>query len=288
MREIPNQPSLTPGHPLVMCSHEEVLIDDVVRLASLELLFVNGFGDVVGEWRSEFNTSPSASSTPRFSQLAQFIAGLIANRAFVGHHVEAPLRVLAREFELASTPQPQFEIIDTLDLARQLLPALTSYSLDALCNRLKIQAPTKVQALWQLLCHLQALDPQDLTPELQLVAAPTPTKSASATLASVSVCISGFLPHADEAHLQAVLVDHGATVTEAPTASTNVVVLGLGFNPALAAFALSLNTPLLGIEWFDLLCQSPEQALQHAKASIPSSMAVTEPSFHRDQERQES
>ncbi len=271
---------------LVVCAFDTIVVADVERLSKLELLFIDGYGDVVGEWATEFNLQPLPTSLPRFAELAHFISGILANRAFVSHHVEGPLRVIAREFDLASAPMPEFEIIDTLDLARRLLPGLSSYSIDALQSRMAITAPTAVQGVWQLLCHLQSLDPDDSIAELRLVAAPSPVRSSTDLLAGRVICVSGALPHLNTAELQARLRDCGATVLESPTSECELVVLGLGYNAALAAFALSLNLPLLGIEWFELLCRDPHDAMARAGFHLPRSISSSEPSFQRHNERQ--
>jgi NAD-dependent DNA ligase len=280
MREIPNQPSRELGAQLVVCATYTELVGDVARLKRLELLFVDGWGEVLGEWSSEFNTAAdlSTSPLPRFGSLAHFVLGLLQNRVLVGHHVEDSLRVLHREFSACSLEMPEVLFIDTMDLSRQLVPGLGSYTLEALCRRFRVVAPTRAASVWHLLCHLQALDPQDRTPELQLVAAPSPPVVVDPTLEGLTVCLSGFLPHVSQEQLLQRLRAHNATVHESPTPHTDLVVLALGYNPALAAYALSLQIPLLGVEWFDLLCQDPVAARAYAHTTLPKSVSATEPS----------
>jgi hypothetical protein len=278
MRAIPNQPSNELGAPLVVCATDLDVQHAVPRLSRIELLFVDGWGEVLGEWSAEFDTSlTSDPSRPRFSSLAHFVLGLIQNRVLVGHHVEESLRALHRELTICSLEMPEVSFIDTMDLARQLVPGNGSYALGALCQRFHVTAGTTAARIWQLLCHLQALDPHDITPELRLVAAPTPAIVLDPTLAGLQVCVSGFLPHMTQSQLTERLLAHGAVVHESPTPHTDLVVLSLGYSPALAAYAISLGVPLLGVEWFDLLCQDPATARSYASLQLPRSVSATEP-----------
>lgn len=276
MRSIPNQPSNELGAPLTVCHVDSRVEEGIERISKIELVLVNGFGEVVGEWSSSFDPAESHAATP-FAALGDFVLGLLQNRVLVSHHVESALRLLDREFTLAAIEMPELKFLDTMDLSRQILPALTSYGLDALASRMGINATSPANRIWQLLCHLQALDPQDLTAGLELVAAPTPSPVSLSTLENLTVCVSGFLPHRSQEQLLAQVSSHGGTALAAPNPSTDLVVLGLGYNPALAAFAISLGLPLLGIEWFDLLCQDPHAAMLRAGSMIPRSMAATEP-----------
>ncbi len=283
VRSIPNQPSNELGAQLTVCHTESCVQDGVVRLTHITFVLVNGYGDVAGEWSHSF--VPSSSTTipdsPAdghvFAELADFMRGLIQNRVFVSHHVEAELRLLDREFTIAGMSMPQVRAIDTMDIAQEILPALPSYALDSLANRFGISANSGAERIWQLLCHLQALDPLDLTHDLEIVAAPSPPEVLHTTLEGLTVCVSGFLPHLSQEKLLAQVEAHGGAAVSSPNPETDIVVLGLGYNPALAAFAISLNRPLLGIEWFDLLCQDPPAAQLRAGSGIPRSMAATEP-----------
>jgi hypothetical protein len=253
------------------------LIDGELRVSGISVLFTDGFGEVVGEWGTKLRTDADlahGAAAPTFSDIGWFLAGALQNRVFVSHDVETPLQVLAAEFARARITQPQFSVIDTRDLAQRLLPGLRSYSLDALCAYFSVDSQTSPPArLWALLSHLQALDPHDLTPELRLVAAPTPTSPApSLTLEHRQIVISGMLPHRSEEAMIQELRDRGAHVSTIPGPGTDFVLLALNYDSSVAQAAITSGVPFLGVEWYPTLLTDPEYALQHLQFDPPRSV----------------
>jgi hypothetical protein len=277
VRHIPNQPSQLPGSPLVLSHCDMEFIDGELRVSGISILFTDGFGEVVGEWGTKLRTEAALTvdtTSPTFSDIGWFLAGALQNRVFVSHDVETPLQVLAAEFARARITQPQFSVIDTRDLAQRLVPGLRSYSLDALCAYFSVDSQSSLPArLWALLSHLQALDPHDLTPELRLVAAPTPpTPAPSLTLEHRQIVISGMLPHRSEEAMVQELKDRGANVSANPGPGSDFVLLALNYDPVVAQAAIASGVPFLGVEWYPTLLTDPEYALQHLQFDTPRSV----------------
>lgn len=277
---------MLPGSPLVLAHCDVEFQEGELRASGISVLFTDGFGEVVGEWGTKLSPSPASSQAaphPTFSDVGWFLAGALQNRVFVSHDVETPLQVLAAEFTRARITQPHFSVIDTRDLAQRLVPGLRSYALDALCAYFNIDEPTVPARLWALLSHLQALDPHDLTPELRLVAAPTPVSPAPATtLDRRQIVVSGMLPHRSEDAMHQELEERGATVSRAVSPGADFVLLALNYNPEVAQAAVAAGTPFLGVEWYPTLLTDPEYALQHLQFEIPRSVTPhTGSSFKR-------
>jgi NAD-dependent DNA ligase len=133
-----------------------------------------------------------------------------------------------------------------------------------------------------LLSHLQALDPLDAISALKQVAAPSPEPVVSNVLAHRKIAVSGMLPHATQAEIEAQLSACGALVVTAIEPGCDVVLLGLNYDPQIANAALASGLAFIGVEWLPTLLKDPSAALRHAQFNVPRSvLPTTEPSFKR-------
>ena len=286
MRTIPNQPSQTPGIPLVLADFAIESTDAGLRLSAIHVLFADGFGNTQGEWGTALRLD-DAGLNPSFADIGSFLNGMLQHRVFVSHHVETQLQVLSQEFSRTGISQASFEVIDTNDLAQRLVPGLRDYSLAAMCDHFNIEdhpdeAFNTPRQLWSLLAHLQALDPTDRTPELQMVAVASPPVVTSSTLANRKILMSGMLPHLSQDEITAQLVACNAEVVSTVEPGCDFVLLGLNYDQCLADDALAAGLAFVGIEWLPTLLNDPAAALQYAQFSVPRSVVpTTVPTFQR-------
>lgn len=90
-------------------------------------------------------TSKMLIRAPRFHEIAKRILELTDGAVLVGHNVEFDYRMLRQEFGRLGYP---FEVqtLDTIPLAEKLIPGLTSYGLDRVCEELGIYRGQKHRA----------------------------------------------------------------------------------------------------------------------------------------------
>lgn len=114
-------------------------------------------------------TDAMVANSPRFEQIAGKLAGTLSGRVLVGHNIaNFDIRFLQAEFAAAGVSWQPGEQLDTLPLARRLLPSLGSHKLAVLCDTLGItnrrahRAEGDIRATWELLCALAAADVDDI------------------------------------------------------------------------------------------------------------------------------
>ncbi len=72
---------------------------------------------------------------PRFHEIAKRIIEITEDAVLVGHNVEFDYRMLRQEFGLLGYEYER-KTLDTIELARELIPGLPSYGLDKVCDEL--------------------------------------------------------------------------------------------------------------------------------------------------------
>lgn len=82
------------------------------------------------------------AGAPKFADLAQQIVAALRSAVFVAHNAPFDLEFLDAELRLAGITPPIFPVIDTLPLARRLMPMLPSHSLSALAQRVGAPPPS--------------------------------------------------------------------------------------------------------------------------------------------------
>jgi DNA polymerase-3 subunit epsilon len=78
------------------------------------------------------------NGAPRFSQVAEPLAGLLAGAVFVAHNARFDWAFLTAEFVRAGWPGPTAPRLCTMRLARRLLPELPRRNLDAVTAHLGV------------------------------------------------------------------------------------------------------------------------------------------------------
>lgn len=113
-------------------------------------------------------TDDMLRDAPRFAQIAGILRDALDGAVLVAHHAAFDVAFLHKEFALAGLPCPEPPVIDSLALARRLLP-LTSHSLANLCAHLGIErarahrAEDDARATWQAAWMLlEMADPNHL------------------------------------------------------------------------------------------------------------------------------
>ncbi len=99
---------------------------------------------------------------PTFDGIADELLSLLEGAVLVAHNASFDVAFLAHELQLIGYHLPVFPVLDTLILARQLLPRHRSHSLHALSKDLGLRSPTHraasdVQTLWGLFQYLERL-----------------------------------------------------------------------------------------------------------------------------------
>lgn len=82
-------------------------------------------------------TSKMLVRAPRFHEIAKRILELTEGAVLVGHNAEFDYRMLRQEFSRLGYPF-EMQTLDTIPLAEKLIPGLTSYGLDRVCEELGI------------------------------------------------------------------------------------------------------------------------------------------------------
>lgn len=82
---------------------------------------------------------------PRFHEIAKRILELTEGAVLVGHNAEFDYRMLRQEFGRLGYPF-ELQTLDTIPLAEKLIPGLTSYGLDRVCDELGIYRGQKHRA----------------------------------------------------------------------------------------------------------------------------------------------
>lgn len=82
---------------------------------------------------------------PRFHEIAKRILELTDGAVLVGHNVDFDYRMLRQEFGRLGYPF-ETQTLDTIPLAEKLVPGLTSYGLDRVCDELGIYRGQKHRA----------------------------------------------------------------------------------------------------------------------------------------------
>ena len=106
--------------------------DRVIEIAVVRL---DGDGEVVDTWETLLNpgrpvgpthvhglTAADVEHAPRFTEVAEHVAALLAGRVVVGHNVDFDLRFLENEFRLAQFPFRAPGRLCTQQLAKAHLP----------------------------------------------------------------------------------------------------------------------------------------------------------------------
>lgn len=114
-------------------------------------------------------TDEMVSTSPLFSTVASSLARELSGRLLVGHNIASfDVRFLKAEFSRCDVEWEPHSVLDTLKLARKLLPDLPSRKLEALCalagieNSQAHRAEGDVRATWELLLALAACDVDDI------------------------------------------------------------------------------------------------------------------------------
>lgn len=82
---------------------------------------------------------------PRFHEIAKRILELTEGAILVGHNAEFDYRMLRQEYSRLGYPF-EMQTLDTIPLAEKLIPGLTSYGLDRVCEELGIYRGQKHRA----------------------------------------------------------------------------------------------------------------------------------------------
>ncbi len=90
-------------------------------------------------------TSKMLVRAPRFHEIAKRILELTEGAVLVGHNAEFDYRMLRQEFGRLGYPL-ELQTLDTIPLAEKLIPGLTSYGLDRVCDELGIYRGQKHRA----------------------------------------------------------------------------------------------------------------------------------------------
>lgn len=99
---------------------------------------------------------------PIFDDIADQVVALLSGAVLVAHNADFDMGFLSGEFQFLGRSLPSLPVIDTLTLARQLLPGYVSHSLPSLSRVLRLPTPSHramsdVLALQGLFCHLVGL-----------------------------------------------------------------------------------------------------------------------------------
>lgn len=103
---------------------------DPERPLSAQSFSVNGIG------------AAELAGAPKFAELASRLRAALAGAAIVAHNAPFDLEFLQAELALAGHPPLLIPTIDTLPIARRLLPKRSSHSLGALASALGAQPPS--------------------------------------------------------------------------------------------------------------------------------------------------
>jgi len=127
-------------------------------------------------------TDEMVFTAPLFSAVASSLARELSERLLVGHNIASfDVRFLRAAFSSCGVEWEPHSVIDTLKLARKLLPDLPSRKLEALCalagieNSQAHRAEGDVRATWELLLTLGASDADDVL-DLRRLALPATLK----------------------------------------------------------------------------------------------------------------
>ncbi len=82
---------------------------------------------------------------PSFHEIARRIIELTKDTILVGHNVEFDYRMLRQEFDRLNYFYER-KTLDTISLTQNLIPSLSSYGLDKVCNELGIHRAKKHRA----------------------------------------------------------------------------------------------------------------------------------------------
>ncbi len=107
-------------------------------------------------------TAEMLRDAPTFDGIADELLALLEGAVLVAHNASFDVAFLGHELRLIGYQMPAFPVLDTLVLARQLLPRHHSHSLHALSKDLGLQCPTHraasdVLTLWGLFQYLERL-----------------------------------------------------------------------------------------------------------------------------------
>jgi DNA polymerase III epsilon subunit family exonuclease len=128
-------------------------------------------------------TDQMVATAPGFSRLAESLSNALEGRVLVGHNITTfDNKFLVEEFRRCGMEWQPGVVLDTLKLARTLLPGAPSRKLSALCELVGIvnaqhhRAEGDVRATWELLAALKHSDEDDVL-ELRAHALPTASRS---------------------------------------------------------------------------------------------------------------
>jgi DNA polymerase-3 subunit epsilon len=154
-------------------------IDD--RIIEIAIIIHNGY-EIKERWTSLINpqrnipyfitqltgiTNEIVASAPLFIDVIPQILKFTENKIFVAHNVHFDYNFIKAEFQRCGFTF-QCDKLCTVRLSRKIIPGLSSYSLDVLCNQLKIKVKDRHRALGdaeataKLLSYLVSQDRQNI------------------------------------------------------------------------------------------------------------------------------
>lgn len=103
-------------------------------------------------------TDAMVRGAPRFAQVAETLAGVLAGAVFVAHNARFDWAFLTAEFTRAGWPGPVTPRLCTMRLARRYLPELPRRNLDAVTTHLGVRVVDRHRAAGDALATAVVLD----------------------------------------------------------------------------------------------------------------------------------
>ncbi len=102
-------------------------------------------------------TNEMVTDAPRFFEVARDIVKITEDKIFVGHNVSFDYSFVRQEFKNLGFEYNR-KTLDTVRLARQVIPGLRSYSLGRLCKQLSIQITDRHRARGDAMATVKLLE----------------------------------------------------------------------------------------------------------------------------------